>query len=234
MRSPRIILRTLYSSLRRRGLVGTLREIVRYVRDPLVPWPSDPAFDRLHGTDTDGVIMPAEMDVSSESRLYGTRYEATPMERFPTLLARVQADFRDYTFIDVGCGKGRTLLMAANYPFREIIGIEYSEQLCRIAERNIQRFVRPGLACSKLSVVCADATEYELPRVPLVMYLYNPFHEPIMRAFVESLGASLRAHPRKIHVIYNRPLQDELFASADFLVKRDTAQDLSIYESVAG
>jgi hypothetical protein len=38
-------------------------------------------------------------------------------------------DYAQYTFVDVGSGKGRMLFVAAEYRFRKVIGVEFATDL---------------------------------------------------------------------------------------------------------
>jgi tRNA1(Val) A37 N6-methylase TrmN6 len=80
-----------------------------------------------------------------------------------------------YSFVDVGAGKGRALLLAAGLPFRKIVGVELSEELARIAQRNIARWNRAARPKARIHVVQQDAAKFRWPRTPLLVYLYNPF-----------------------------------------------------------
>ncbi len=86
-------------------------------------------------------------------------------------------NFRDFTFLDLGSGKGRTLLMAADYPFRRIVGVELLPALHQIAQENLRQYKSESQKCFGLEAVCADATDFPFPDGPLVIYLFNPFPE---------------------------------------------------------
>jgi tRNA1(Val) A37 N6-methylase TrmN6 len=45
-------------------------------------------------------------------------------------------------FADMGCGKGRCLIMATQYEFRKVIGVEYNETLFQILMHNIEPISR--------------------------------------------------------------------------------------------
>jgi len=115
-------------------------------------------------------------------------------------------DFRDFTFIDLGSGKGRTLLMASDYPFRRIIGVELLPSLHKIAQENLGQYKSDEQKCFELESVCGDATAFPLPPDPLVIFLFNPFPESGMRKVVANLGQTLREHPRPVYILYHNPL----------------------------
>ena len=88
-----------------------------------------------------------------------------------TLQGRASLDFRDFTFLDLGSGKGRTLLMASDYAFRKIVGVELLQSLHQIAQENLLKYKSDSQKCFVLESVCADATDFPLPDGGLVVYL---------------------------------------------------------------
>src|SRR5260370_9926823 len=99
-------------------------------------------------------------------------------------MASLPIEFDKFTFVDLGSGKGRTLLMAAEYPFRRIVGVELIAELHRAARQNIREYRSPTQRCVQIDSVVVDAREFELPEEPLVLYLFNPLPE---RALFDAL-----------------------------------------------
>src|SRR5215471_11844719 len=79
-------------------------------------------------------------------------------EMMDELRRRTSINFAEFTFIDLGSGKGRVLLMASDYPFRRIVGVELLAALHHIAEQNIEQYHSDSQRCFALESVCADAT----------------------------------------------------------------------------
>ena len=122
--------------------------------------------------------------------------------------------FEDFTFIDLGSGKGRTLLMAADYPFRHIIGIELLPSLNEIAQQNLRQYSSESQKCFGLESVCADATIYSFPAGPLLVYLFNPFPEAGLRRTLAKLRQSLHNNPRPAYLLYHNPQLEHLVTAA--------------------
>jgi len=141
-------------------------------------------------------------------------------------------NFRDFTFVDLGSGKGRTLLMAADYPFRRIVGVELLASLHQIAQQNLRDYKSASQKCFALEAICADATAYEFPDDPLVVYLFNPFPESGMRQVIANLERSLRAHPRAVYVLYHNPLLEYTLSENAALRKILGAPQYSLFGSV--
>lgn len=140
-------------------------------------------------------------------------------------------NFRDFTFIDLGSGKGRTLLMASDYPFRRIVGVELLPALHAIALENLRQYKSASQKCFAIESICADATTFPLPEGPLVIYLFNPFPESGMRQVATNLEQTLRAHARPAYVLYHNPLLEHVLIESGRLRKILAAQQYSIFSS---
>jgi SAM-dependent methyltransferase len=118
----------------------------------------------------------------------------------------------EFTFIDVGAGMGRAVLLAAQLPFRQVVGVELNPTLARIARKNLTVIRTSGQALAPMKIVCGDAVEFRLPAGPCVAFLFNPFGAPVMRrllvAWMKSLSKSLAGHPRGLDLIYVNNEQD--------------------------
>jgi SAM-dependent methyltransferase len=110
-------------------------------------------------------------------------------------------DYSQYTFIDMGSGKGRVLFVASEYPFRKVIGVEFSKDLHEEAVANLKRYNYSGRRCADIEPVLADAREYEFPDGNLVIYLFNPFGPEVMGRMLANLERSLERHPRHAIVV---------------------------------
>lgn len=127
-------------------------------------------------------------------------------EMIEALREQSPLDFREFVFIDLGSGKGRTLLMASDYPFRRILGVELLPELHRAAAENLSKYRSESQKCFALESICADATEFRFPDEPTVLFLFNPFPEAGLRRIIANLERSLREHPRVVFVIYHNPV----------------------------
>ena len=126
-------------------------------------------------------------------------------------MSALKIDFAHFTFLDIGSGKGRALLLAADYPFRRIVGVELLPELHRIAQENIAKYASDSQKCSQLEIVCADATEFQFPADPLLLYLFNPLPEPALETTLTRLENSWRESERPIIVLYHNPVLEHVF-----------------------
>jgi hypothetical protein len=126
---------------------------------------------------------------------------------------------RDFTFIDLGSGKGRVLLMASDYPFKRIIGVEFMPELHRAAQKNIASYSNDRRQCRQIGSLCMDARDFQFPLEPLVMYLFNPFSEPTFARVLENLRRSVEQSPRPVYIAYRFTEFETLLAQASWLEK---------------
>jgi SAM-dependent methyltransferase len=170
-------------------------------------------YDLLHNVDTYSPASIDELEIVGENKRFGTAYRATMPKSMRTVLERLTGFGPDTTFVDIGCGKGCTLLVASRFPFRKIVGVDFATELCRIAQKNISNY-RGRQACKDISVLQMDATEFTFPDGPLLIYFFNPFHAPIMEKVLRNLSNSLAAAPRPVTLIcdatYHRALIQQI------------------------
>jgi len=147
--------------------------------------------------------------------LFHSPYQPTESALFHAMLASlIEAspgiDFREFTFIDIGSGKGRTLLMAANYPFRRILGIELLPELHRVATENIGKYKSDSKQCFAIECILGDACKFTFPPEPILLYLFNPLPEPGLIRMMTNLRSSLQEHPRPLFMLYHNPLLEHV------------------------
>jgi tRNA1(Val) A37 N6-methylase TrmN6 len=122
-------------------------------------------------------------------------------ETLPSSAARLEA----YTFVDVGAGKGRALLLAAELPFRKVIGVELNEALARIAQRNVTPWKRIARSRAKIRVIYEDAAEFQWPGTPLLIYLNNPFDCALVELLASQIAAAAASGPGLVDLLYVNP-----------------------------
>lgn len=228
-------------SFSRRGLVGTLGMIVRR----LLPNADDRVsvthpFDLQHGVDTSGMVGGAALLTGHPHDVYNTAYWGVSPSRARDLLRRWQESLKgravdDYTFVDLGCGKGRMMMIASELQFREIIGVELNPQLAAIASANSIKWASGGFAQCPLHVRCQDATEMLLPDSPCVMFLYNPFGPPVLRKLLDHLERHFPVGSGQLDILYLSPDFESVFHGRpgyDLVWKADLPQSEGEQEDV--
>lgn len=169
------------------------------------------AFDQQFGVNTDGVIYQTELRVNHPNQLHAVRYEASDPQFFRNAIKALPIDFQNFVFIDFGSGKGRAILLATEFPFKKIVGVEFSEDLHSIAEQNIRSFRSNISRCKHIQSVCMDALDYSLPNEPLVCYFGNPFGDPVMTEVLAMIEQSMSRAPREIFIVYYNARSRHLF-----------------------
>ena len=200
------------------GPVATMRALLRNARgkDPAAAQPNaglpprPHPFDEEHGVDTGGFRSWRDLQAGGANDPYISGYIGIAPSIGRRVIGLVE-DPGQYAFVDLGCGKGRALILASERPFRRVIGVEIAAELADAAAANAEaiRARHPGRP--EIEVVQADAASFTLPPGPLVLFLYQPFEMPVMRAVASSLAASLAASPRPAVVIYVFPVLRRAF-----------------------
>ncbi len=223
-----MIFRRVVDVLTQDGLAGIPRRIRREVaagldrmRPSVRRWHAakaqrDRAFDAAYGVDTGGAVALSSLSIASENRQLGVNYLAIDPDEFDRGVEQLALRFEDFVFVDLGSGKGRALLLASRRPFKKIVGVEFSVELHTLAQKNIARYQAPEQRCRLFDVRLEDATKYELPEEPLVVFLYNPFGAEVMRQVAERVRASHQLNPRPLFVLYVNPFQESVWLDAGF------------------
>ena len=193
------------------------------------------SFDHEFGTDTAGIREIGSLYVTEfAAARHAVRYEPSSPQLVRIALEKLSIDLSGFTFVDFGSGKGRVLLIAAERPFRDVIGIEFSRELHEIALRNIGRLPRQLAAGARVRSVNGDAAEVALPKGNLACYFNNPFGPPIISRVAERLVAHHRDHGCHILVVYVVPRHREVFERCGIFRILDESRDAVIFTTMQG
>jgi hypothetical protein len=220
------------------GIIASLRalssELRGFVRDSTPEQRrrryGDVEYDWDHRVDTTSAT------VGWRNRLLGmfhSPYQPTEAALFHEMMQALPTDFDGFTFIDLGSGKGRTLLMAADYPFRRIVGVELLPELHHTACENLRKYASQTQKCFAVETRCEDAREFEFPAEPTVLYLFNPLPEAGLAGTLQSLEKTLSVHPRKVFVLYHNPILEHVLAASPVLKRTGGTHQYSVYESLS-
>ncbi len=194
-------IKDVWFSLTKRGLVLTVKTIYAELR-----------FDKKHGVDTSR-RSGDQSDVEQRLKTTAVRHQGSNSVFFNLVFSKLNLDFANSVFIDFGSGKGRALVLAAEYGFKKIIGVEASEKLCRAAEENLARRRTITKKTINYDIINSDARAYKVEPEINVFYFFDPFHMSVFREVMDNIGKSLQSNPRKIWVVYLHPRgEDEILS----------------------
>jgi SAM-dependent methyltransferase len=165
--------------------------------------------------------------------VFHSEYQPTDPYFFREMMEALQRDahidLSHFTFIDIGSGKGRVLLMASDYPFRRIVGVELLPALHQIALENLRKYRNKEQRCFALESICCDATEFSFPAQPLLVYLFHSLPEASLRQMISRLETSLQETPRPTFVMYHNPVLEHALAERSWLAKIGGTSQCAIY-----
>jgi SAM-dependent methyltransferase len=196
----------------------------------------DIEYDWEHRVNTTGAAL------SWGTRLLGllnSIYQPIPPEQFREIMSALSAhlapgaNFSQFTFIDIGSGKGRALLLATGFRFARIVGVELLPELVAVARENISEFEGRGVQ-STIEVICQDATRFPFPAEPSVVFLFNPLPQAVLRKLLGNLDLSLRRNPRPVYLVYANPIFEREIAEIKSLTSLGGSHHCLLFRSSGG
>ncbi len=192
---------------RRRMLPG-LRVKDGFLRHP---------FDLEFGTQTSGLVSGRHLKAGHAHDRHNTAYYGVAPSIFRDIVERWRErppafPAEGYSFIDLGAGMGRGLLLAAEMPFREVIGVELNPELARMAKKNVAAWRASGRARCPMRIHNQDATEFQFPNNPCVAFLFNPFGATVLRRLIDRIERVFAGRPGEIDLLYVNHEQEKALA----------------------
>lgn len=206
----------LWHKFRRRGLKGASLFMWTKLRYQLCS-AFERAWDKKHGVDTSGQIDLDKLVVVGDNKTLGHSVVSTSPRMFKYLSRYFSEGAESHTFIDVGCGKGRVVLLASQLGFGRVIGIEFSPLVAETARENIARFRGTRQARDVCSIVTEDASKYALPSGPLVLFLMNPFEPELARSFIANVLEAFDRNKEPIRICLTGSVPDSVNGTAKLL-----------------
>jgi hypothetical protein len=200
---------------------------------------SDVCLDSLH--------------IDSPNKQHGFSYVPCTGVAVRTLLDSIRSSLRGFCFIDFGSGEGRSLITAATYPFDEIIGVEFADDLHQVAVRNLAKASSLIADNTRVRSICLDAAQFNIPRRDCVLYFYNPFGEIVFQEILKKIERVYHESCAKFYIVFHQTRADlennntgnaELLRAAPFLkpcgIRFESlwtrfllgSQDLYVFETV--
>jgi hypothetical protein len=184
-------------------------------------------YDKRNGVDTSGSIPLTFLHALGPNANDGHDYVPTSPKSFDWMMRALPQCLNGFVFIDIGAGKGKTLLLASKFGFDRIIGVEFAAELVSAARNNIlsMRRTKDGAPAS-IEVVEADATQYLIPVQDLVIYLFNPFSERVLSEVLSNIEKSILCHPRRCFIIYASSISDTMTWARLIILKSGTFREV--------
>ncbi len=199
------------------------QDLLKLTAGPIHP------FDEAHGVDTSGLVPAKHLRTGHPSDEHVTAYYGVAPSILRSLVARWRETAPEeptsaYTFVDVGAGKGRALLVASELGFRRVVGVELNPAMASVARANVELWQAghagdpTALSISAIEVLEQDALELKLPPGPVLVFLFHPFEAPVLTEFVRRVGEQLAGR---------RPVLDLLYVNAECRKVLDEAPGFS-------
>jgi SAM-dependent methyltransferase len=174
-------------------------------------------FDQVNGVRTSGLVAGRHLRSGHRHDRYATAYYGVAPSVFAALVRRwkrtlLSENMDEFTFVDLGAGMGRAVLLAAELQFRQVIGVELNPTLAGIARRNLRLWRQAGRLRTQARICCRDAAEFALPAAPCLVFLFNPFAGKVMGRVLGA--AAIRSGPnRRRDFLYVNNEQEAEFES---------------------
>ena len=164
-------------------------------------------FDVENDVETSGLVLGKHLRTGHRHDMHITAYYGIAPSVLEQLCARwrgtsLMAPPEDYSFVDIGAGMGRGLLIASRMPFREVIGVELHPELAAMAEKNIHAWEAAGRSRCPMKIVCEDVAEFPFPRNPCLAYLFNPFGAPVLKTLLRHMEKQFAGRPGQLDLLY--------------------------------
>ncbi len=164
-------------------------------------------FDKEYGVRTSGLIAGRHLKSGHPNDRHATAYYGVAPSVFRRLLKRWKGtrptmSIHEFTFIDIGAGMGRAVLLASQMPFQKVIGVELHSTLAGIARRNARIWRQCERNVVPMQIRCCDASEFSLPQGPCLLFLFNPFGKMVMRRLLRNLAHHLANRSIELDLLY--------------------------------
>jgi len=202
-------------------------------------------FDVEYEVRTSGLIAGRHLTSGHVHDRHTTAYYGVAPSVFRALIARWRrslpaASIEEFTFVDVGAGMGRAVLLGAELPFREVVGVELHPTLARIAQKNLIQWRVNGRTRAPMHIVCGDAVEFDFPAGPCLTFLFNPFGATVMKRLLVAWRKSFAGRSGQLDLLYvNNEQESVLEAQPGFVrlfsgqVKRSRADAIADHAILA-
>jgi SAM-dependent methyltransferase len=182
------------------GLQGLLRFADRHLCN--IQRYLEGSFDRKYGTSTSGIIQLNDLTINKTDINESNYYAPASEKIFKQIMQHLSVDFSKFDFLDFGSGKGKVLLLASEYGFKKITGVEFAQELHQVAIENINKYNRLKQKPGNIQSVCMDAVEFPIPNEPVVIIFFSPFRGKVLQQVLENMSTSFYRNPREFVLVF--------------------------------
>tara|TARA_X000001036_G_scaffold439778_1_gene492261 strand:- start:2469 stop:3113 length:645 start_codon:yes stop_codon:yes gene_type:complete len=156
-------------------------------------------------------------DLGLESNL-GSRYESISYSKLKKILNfALKNDHK--TFLDIGCGLGRPIIVANEVGFKDLYGVDISENLISKCASHLQ------IQGCNAQLSISDISNYELPSGRICIFMFNPFGEERMKELLNKIYD----RQEDSLILYHNPRHSHLFNS-NFFIKKFLWKNFGLFE----
>jgi len=171
--------------------------------------------EKKYGIQTSKLNDLKHLSVKGNNISHAETYQGSNYFLLEKVFDYLQSINANKNIIDFGCGKGRVLVVAAWYSFDKITGVEFANELCSEARKNIAE-VRQHFPEKIFNIIHTNAIDYVIEDDTNVFFFFNPFNEIVMLTVAKNILSSIKKKPREVYVVYINPIHKEIFLSAGF------------------
>jgi SAM-dependent methyltransferase len=186
---------------------------------------TQPRIDATYGTDTQAWMDMEALNASGPNIAHARVYAPSPLYDAQQILKKLPIDFSEYDFVDLGSGKGMMLLVAAEFGFGQVSGVEFGRAAYEVGLENLKKFRERRPAAPPVEMHFGDAGTFPLPDRPLVVYMFNPFGVEVIQTVLAGLDLSLRSTLRDCWIVYVNPVHHDVFDKCSFLATEAIQSD---------
>jgi SAM-dependent methyltransferase len=218
------------------------RDLLKATATPIHP------FDEIHGVDTSGLVPASELITGHANDEHVTAYYGVAPSILRTLIDLWRETpppypIHSYTFVDIGAGKGRAMLVASELAFRQVIGVELNPAMASIARENLGRWRNAhamdttASTLAPIQLIEQDALIFDFPSSPTLLFLFHPFEAPVLKALLRHIETQFAQRPGTLDILYvnaecravldQHPAFTRLFIGAVAMSPEDHAADLA-------
>jgi SAM-dependent methyltransferase len=173
-------------------------------------WARQHPFDVEHDVHTSGYLPAAECAPDADMASQILPYAGSQPSIVRAGIALLP-DHHHYAFVDLGCGKGRALIVASEFRFARLVGVEISPALAEVARRNAAVIALRDSRRARIEIQVGDATVVRPPAERVVYFIYNSFGRALMERLVDGLERQLASCLKHAFLIYYNPVYGDVF-----------------------